>query len=181
MDRFLSTGGFHTEQAHDRIAGAVHDREHQPERPTEQQQRPRAGQRNRPRVLERERLRRELTQHHVQERDQRERDYRRDRVHRNPRPDTDRIEEGHEQSRDRRLADPAETEARQRNPQLSRRNRIVEMIDRPLRRGGTAATLGEPEVDLRASHRHEREFRGDEIGVDEDQDSDAEESEHGQA
>ena len=75
------------------------------------------------------------------------------------------------------LADPAETDARDRDPELRRRDRIVEAFDRVRGRLRAAAAFGDPDVDLAAADGDQRELGGDEIAVREDEDEDGHEAE----
>src|SRR6185369_16302021 len=89
-------------------------------------------------TLDGEILRRQLAENDVQERDHRERQRERDTVHYRGRPHAERGEYRTDQRREGRLADPAESEAGERDPELSHREVAVEIAQDRLGGGGAA-------------------------------------------
>ena len=70
-----------------------------------------------------------------------------------------------EQARERRLADPAQGQARQRDAELRRRQVGVEVREHVLGEPGAAVAFAELDLDLRRPHLDQRELRGDEEAV----------------
>ena len=133
------------------------------------EQRPRAGERHGTRMVESNRLGRELAHDDVEERDRREGDRDRDPVHRDRAAEPGRGQHRLDQVGDRGLTDPAEPEARERDSELRRRDRVVEPAQGHGGGAGAAAPLGDPHLDLRATHGDERELGRHEVGVGENE------------
>ena len=74
-----------------------------------------------------------------------------------------------EQRRERRLANPAETEAGHRDAQLCRGDELVGIVERAPHRPRHAAALGEQLIDARLAHRDDRKLGGHEKSVGQNQ------------
>ncbi len=70
---------------------------------------------------------------------------------------------------ERRLADPAEAQARHRDAQLRRGNVAIRPAHRAADRTRAAVTFRDQLIDARLAHRHDRELCGDEERIGEDQ------------
>jgi len=121
------------------------------------------------READREGLRRQLADHDVQERDGRERDRDRRVLDHARRLDAERGEDRREEMREGRLADPAEAQAGQRDPELGGREEDVEA---PVERGREArlpVAFGRQGLHPRRPHPHHGELRSNEEGVHHDE------------
>ncbi len=123
-------------------------------------------QRRRFRALERDRLGRELAEHDVQRRHDRERDGHGDAVgrgfgERGRQERQERLDEGGQG----RFADPAEAEARHGDAQLRRGDVAVGVGDGAAHGARAAMILGDQLIDARLAHRDDGEFGGDEKAV----------------
>ena len=124
-----------------------------------------------PGPVERDRLRRQLAHDHVQEGDERE-GQRRSRASAPRRATRSRRERsgGSDQPRQRRLADEAEPDARERDAELRGGDGVVEACRSRAAAARAPRPPGlHPQLDLRAAHGDERELGGDEVGVQQDQ------------
>ena len=80
-------------------------------------------------------------------------------------PGTQRCEQRFDQMRQRRLADPAQRERRDRDAKLRRREIGVEPVDRAMQRGGVHASERDQFGDTAAPHGNQRKFGGNEESV----------------
>ena len=171
----------HPERPHQPVARAVHHEQDRAEDAPEDQQRPRAPQRHPTGAIQGDRLGSQLADHDVEEGDQREGDRDGHRVHRHRRPQSHQPEQRIDQTCDQRLADEAQPDARDRDPELCGGDRVVEVADRLGRRGCAAPAVRDPDLDLGAAHGNEGELDGDEVGVREDESGDDERADQGRA
>ena len=82
----------------------------------------------------------------------------------------DAIREGaFEQVRNRRLADPAQGQRGERNPELRRREIRVQIIQQFEQSSGAAITGGRQRLYARAAHADQRELCGDEKSIGQDE------------
>ncbi len=102
----------------------------------------------------------------MQDGDDGERDGQAHRVEHRRRRAEDADQQRLEEVRERRLADPAQRQARQRDAELGGRQVGVEVRDHVLRDLGAAVALA-PDLDLRRPHLDQRELGGDEEAVQE--------------
>ena len=105
----------------------------------------------------------------MQERDGRKRQRRRHAVNGDDALDPGRGKRSREQTRERRLPDPAESDAGCGNSELGCGDRVAEPLNRGRDGARAASALGHPQPDLAATHRHQSELRGDEVGIGEDE------------
>ena len=165
------------EQRGHRPAALVEQPDRRPEDRAKDPQRPHHQQRHPIGVLQRDALRRELSGHDVQHGDEDERHDDRYRV----RPD--RAERRVEQPGQRRLADPAERQARERDPELAGRDVTIEVPHPVVDVARARPPLGEELLHARPPQGHERELGRDEEAVQKDQEEDGEQAaadlEHG--
>ena len=128
------------DQAHERVAAAVHRPEHRARDFAKSRSGAAQTSATRPGPVERDRLRRELADHDVQERDGGEREDQRDGVHGCVALEAEPRHARLEEPRERGLAEEAEPDARERDAELGGGDRVVEAHDRlrrwRRRRGG---------------------------------------------
>jgi hypothetical protein len=152
------------ERAHDGVAGAVQHADERGEGPAEQLERPGRDQRGRLGLLDRDRLRGQLAEHHVQHRDDDEGDDdRRQRRRRRAKPD--RLEDRLQELRERRLAEPAQAQAGERDAELAGGEVPVDVLDLPAREHGVAAPLLGELLEPRRPRAGQGELGGDEEAV----------------
>ena len=181
MDREVLAGGPHTEQAHQPVAGTVHEHQYRTEDAPEDQQGPCAPQRNLPRPVEGQRLGRELTDDDVEEGDDGEGNHHGGRVHGDRRTQSDAGEDRGDQPGDAGFAHEAETDAGQGDPELSGCDGVIQVLDGDGRGPGATAPFIDPELDLGAPDGHQGELRRHEVRVGEDQDCNNEKTEQGKS
>ena len=139
-------------EAH-QVEGA--EREHRPHR-------------DRLRALDGDGLGGELAEHRVQEGDEDEADGGAQRVQRGRRVDAGADEPGAEQSFDRRLAQPAQRQRREGDPQLAGRQVGGELLRDAEQDAGPVPSGARQLLEPRGPDLHERELRRDEEGVGQD-------------
>ena len=121
-------------------------------------------------VLQRDALRRQLARDDVQRGDHDEGDDHGGGVR------ADRAEGGVEQAGERGLADPAEREAGEGDPELAGGDVAVEVADAVVDVARAGRPLGEELLDARAPHGDERELGRDEEAVEQDEEEDGEQA-----
>lgn len=118
-------------------------------------------------LLDGERLRGELAEHHVEERDEAEAECEGDEVNR---PGREQFpEDGFDEGRDCGLTDPAQSQGGERNAELADRQIAVEVLEGVLNDPGAGFPLLDEGVHPRGANLHERELRGHEHAVHHDE------------
>ena len=172
-----ATGGSHAERPHQSVARTVHENQYRAKDSPKCEQWTRTDQCHASGKIESEGFGGEFTRDHVDEGDRGEPQCQRHSVDCQSGPQTDRSEQGLDDTRQRGFADPPQSETGERNPELSGRDRVILVLDRLLGGFRAAAALGDPEFDLRPANRDEGEFGGDEIGIDGDENDNSEQTE----
>ena len=85
------------------------------------------------------------------------------------RTDVQQFENGLQQLRECRFADPTESQRRHRNSKLTGRKRMVQPVEEPLGRTGKQTFLADQFFDLAGPNLDQREFRCDKESVEDHQ------------
>ena len=151
-----------------RPRGMIHKTDYGPRQPDENIHRSGDGKGDLVDPLQSQRLRHQFAKQHMQVRDQRERQ--RDRHEIRVKPDMGHsAKPAHERLRYPLLADPAKGETGQRDAKLHRRQKLVQRMLQPHRRPRVRPSQRDQLLQTRLAHAHQREFRGHEKAVGQDQ------------